>query len=404
MSTDNTHSESHLPFHVLIAAAGKGRRLGADTPKQYRFLAGRPVLRHSVELFLKHPLCQSVRVIIDSQDVELYHDAVAGLSLLPPLFGGTERKDSITNALKNISDVKDEEIILVHDAARPCLSLRDLNSLLAALHNARAASLAVPVSSTLRYGAADGTALDPVERKGLWALQTPQGFRFGDLKRAHDKAPEDMAYTDDSTLLSACGIPVTLVEGSAHNIKITYAENFIMAEQFLGLQRVTVTGQGFDVHRFDLEKSGPVRLCGVDVPHPHALKGHSDADVGLHALTDAILGAIGAGDIGRHFPPSDPQFKNMDSVVFLEHALHLMEGKGAKLVHLDVTLICEAPKISPYAEAMQSRLAQICTLPLARVNIKATTTEGLGFTGRKEGIAAQALATLTLLDETHNEP
>lgn len=383
-------------FHVLIAAAGRGARMGSPVPKQYRNLAGKPVLRHSIETLLRLPGCLSLTVIIDPHDAKLYHEAVSGLDLPTPIHGSDERNKSIYNGLKELPDIKNEDLILIHDAARPCLKGREIEKLLEALLNNRAACLAAPLSSTLRRAGDDGEAAEIIPRDSLWALQTPQGFRYGDILDAHRAADPQTPHTDDTRLVSALGIAVKLVEGSETNIKITRPEDFELAQKILNEQPLFLTGTGFDVHAFSKDRPGPVRLCGVDVPSPHALEGHSDADVGLHALTDAILGAIGEGDIGRHFPPSNDAFKNMDSAVFLEHALNLMRGGGGTLVNIDITLICETPKIGPHAEAMRARLAALTGLPPARVNVKATTTEKLGFTGRGEGIAAQAAASVLL--------
>lgn len=385
-------------FHVLIAAAGRGTRLGGDIPKQYMKIAGKPVLRHSVETFLGIPGCRSLTIIIDPQDAKLYHEAVSGLDLPAPITGSNERNKSITNGLIKSSHVKNDEIILIHDAARPCVRAEDIQNLLTALESNRAAALAAPVSATLRRASDKNEATETVPRDSLWELQTPQAFRYGDLLDAHRKADPDKIHTDDTQLVSALGITVKLVEGSQTNIKITRPEDLKLAEKILGAQPLFLTGMGFDVHAFSASRPGPVRLCGVDVPSSRALEGHSDADVGLHALTDAILGAIGEGDIGRHFPPSNNDFKNMDSAVFLEHALDLMKRGGGVLVNLDLTLICETPKIAPHAETMRAHLATLTGLKPARVNIKATTTEKLGFTGRGEGIAAQAVVSILLQD------
>jgi 2-C-methyl-D-erythritol 4-phosphate cytidylyltransferase/2-C-methyl-D-erythritol 2,4-cyclodiphosphate synthase len=392
------------PFHVLIAAAGRGQRFGnaSDKPKQYSALGNRTVIYHSIVIFQSFPNCKSIRVIIDPADAEPYQNSVTGLNLPPPLTGGKERNISIYNGLKESSHIKSEEIILIHDAARPCVSKADISKLLEALQTHRAATLALPISATLRKQKAKSfEAAETIDRNGLWALQTPQGFRKGDLLTAHEHSGSlKPPPTDDTMLVSTSGIAVELVHGSPENIKITYPEDMIMAEKLLRQNRITLTGQGFDVHAFDENKKGPVRLCGIDVPHTNALKGHSDADVGLHALTDALLGAIGEGDIGRHFPPSDNTYKNMDSAIFLERAVEIASNKGARLVNADVTLICEYPKITPYAETMRHRISTITGLAPERINVKATTTEQLGFTGRGEGIAAQAIISVSLPDQS----
>ncbi|MCB9980909.1 MAG: 2-C-methyl-D-erythritol 4-phosphate cytidylyltransferase [Rhodospirillales bacterium] len=392
------HGLNDLPaFHVLIASAGTGSRLGdAAVPKQYLEIHRKAVLRYSIETFLSMPTCVSLQVIIGANDAELYHDAVRGLELPKPIIGSDKRNKSIFNGLKEISKVKNEDIILIHDAARPCVHPQEITGLLHALQTHRAATLACPISATLRRADANNMAADQISRDGLWAIQTPQGFRYEDLLKAHETADPRINATDDTNLVSAIGIPVKLVEGSAVNIKITYPQDLTMAEKILAPKTVPLTGLGFDVHAFDKSHPGPVRIGGIDIDHDHALKGHSDADVALHALTDAILGAIGEGDIGRHFPPSDDAFKNMDSSLFLKKALELMYAQSAHLNNIDLTIICEVPKIGPHAGPMRTRLAQLTGLPENRINIKATTSEGLGFTGRREGIAAQALVSISV--------
>ena len=398
-SADTHSTPNNLPaFHVLIAAAGSGQRMGSETPKQYIKIHGKPLLRYSVETFLSMPECLSLRVIINPDDADLYHDAVMGLDLAPPVIGGKERNISIINGLSDLSNLDDEDIVLIHDGARPLLSIDSTQSLLESLKTHKAATLSAPISSTLRRTSNECLALEQVSRDDLWSIQTPQGFRYEDILKAHNDADPQKTYTDDTALVSAIGIPVKLVEGSETNIKITRPQDLDMAEKLLQPQTITRSGMGFDVHAFDAETPGPIRLCGIDVAHVHALKGHSDADVGLHAITDAILGAIGEGDIGQHFPPSNDEFKNMDSAIFLQKALEMTAAKNAQVNNIDLTLICEEPKIGPHAQAIKTRISEITTLPEDSINIKATTTEGLGFTGRKEGIAAQALVTITITD------
>ncbi|MCB1532349.1 MAG: bifunctional 2-C-methyl-D-erythritol 4-phosphate cytidylyltransferase/2-C-methyl-D-erythritol 2,4-cyclodiphosphate synthase [Alphaproteobacteria bacterium] len=382
-------------FHVIVAAAGRGSRFGGDTPKQYCSFGGKTLLRHTLDNILSWPGVLSLRVIIDPEYADSYQKSVSGLDLPDYITGGSERNISINNALNSISNVKDEDIIFIHDAARPFTKAADITALLNALQDNRAATLATPVSDTLRKSSAD-KAGDIVDRNGLWALQTPQAFRFGDLKKAHEAA-ENKPYTDDTSLVSALGIEVALVEGARSNIKITTQDDWDMAEALLNQNTRIATGTGFDVHAFEDASSGkPLMLCGIAVEHERALVGHSDADVGLHAITDALLGAIGAGDIGTHFPPSDPTFKDMDSAIFLEKTMNMIAEKGGAVHNIDLTLICEAPKIGPYRDKMLARVAAITGLDQARINIKATTTEKLGFTGRGEGIAAQSIATVQL--------
>jgi 2-C-methyl-D-erythritol 4-phosphate cytidylyltransferase / 2-C-methyl-D-erythritol 2,4-cyclodiphosphate synthase len=369
-------------FHVVIAAAGHGERFGGPTPKQYRLLGGQPLLRHAVEKFLKTDGVKSVRVVISAEHEHLYKDAVEGLALAAPVIGADTRKGSVYNALKSMNDIAPDDTVLIHDAARPFVP--DLEELLAAMNDNDAATLALPVSDTLRRGD------EIVNRDDLWALQTPQAFKYETLKKAHETAKGD--FTDDTGLVSALGLPVKMVMGSKTNLKMTVPEDFEIAERLLNGE--TRTGMGYDVHAFSKDPSRKLMLCGIHVDHPFGLEGHSDADVALHALTDAILGAIGKGDIGQHFPPSNPKYKNMDSRVFLEDAARMVKGS---ILNADVTIICEVPKIGPNREKMQKKIAEILKIDPSRVNVKATTTEGLGFTGRGEGIAAQAIATVRML-------
>ncbi|GJL84808.1 MAG: bifunctional enzyme IspD/IspF [Micavibrio sp.] len=333
-----------------------------------------------------------IRVIIDPEHAELYQEAVKGLDLPDFVAGGMERKDSIYNGLKSFSNLKNENIILIHDGARPLVQENDIRTVAEALTNHEAVSLATSVADTLKYG----HTAEPVERNGLYALQTPQGFHYGTIKKAHEQAGPDGHYTDDTGLVSALGIAVKLVPGHKSNFKITTEDDWEMAEKLLQ-QDETRTGMGFDVHAFaDEAGSNGVRLCGVSIPHDKPLMGHSDADVGLHALTDAILGSISAGDIGQHFPPSNDNYKDMDSAIFLGKAIELLAAKGGSVLNLDITLICEEPKIGSHREAMEQRIAEIAEIDPGRVSVKATTSEKLGFTGRGEGIAAQAIATVRL--------
>jgi len=376
-------------FHVIILAAGSGQRFGNDTPKQYCALAGKSVLYHSVYTFLSHEKLGSIQVIYDPLHQKYYDDAMKELDLPAPIAGGKSRKESVFNGLKSLHDIKDDEYILIHDGARPMVSRAEIDAVLGALDTAKAASTATPASDTLYHS--DGHY---VNRENVHRLLTPQGFHYGAIMRAHE---QDLDVTDDTALVKALGIDIALVSGSPQNIKITTQDDLQMAEALLARNNFALirTGIGFDVHAFEgAGTDRPLMLCGVHVQHDRALAGHSDADVGLHALTDALLGALGLGDIGDHFPPSDDQFKNMDSAIFLQKTMDLLAQHSATIENLDLTLICENPKIGPYKEAMKTRVAQICGLMPDQVNIKATTTENLGFTGRGEGIAAQAIATI----------
>jgi 2-C-methyl-D-erythritol 4-phosphate cytidylyltransferase/2-C-methyl-D-erythritol 2,4-cyclodiphosphate synthase len=377
---------------ALIVAAGSGTRFGGELPKQYLLLAGRAVLRHSAETFLRHPAISGVRVVISVDHRALYDRATAGLGLLSPVIGGANRQDSVRNGLESLAGPQPAHV-LIHDAARPFLSAAIIDRTLVALGEAPGAIVAVPVTDTLKRGQ-DGRVGGTVDRSGLWRAQTPQAFRFDDILAAH-RAAEGAAMTDDAAVAEAAGLPMKLVMGADDNFKITTVEDLHRAERLLapGASDYRM-GAGYDVHRF--AAGDGVTLCGVRIPHDQALEGHSDADAGLHALTDAILGAIGAGDIGSHFPPSDPQWRGVDSATFLAHAAGLVAGRGGRITHVDVTLICERPKIAPHRAAMVTRIAGILGLEEHRVSVKATTTEGLGFTGRREGIAAQAVATVAL--------
>ncbi len=378
---------------ALIVAAGRGQRLGGGIPKQYRRLGGEPLLRWTVQRFLAHPDVSAVRAVIHPDDRPLYDEAVSGLAILPPVDGGETRQDSCRLGLESLAD-QHPDTVLIHDAARPFVDADIIARTLGSLAEHAGAVAAVPVVDTLKREA-DGRVAATVERGGLWRAQTPQGFRYGEILAAH-RAASGQSLTDDAAVAENAGLDVVLIEGSEENFKITTEQDFQRAESMLasGDGGETRTGAGFDVHRF-----GPgdhVMLCGVELPHDQGLVGHSDADVGLHALTDALLGAIGAGDIGAHFPPSDPQWKGAPSDVFLREAARLVADRGGRITGVDVTLICEAPKIRPHHARLVARVAEILDIAAERVSVKATTTEGLGFTGRGEGIAAQAMATIEI--------
>lgn len=382
---------------ALIVAAGRGHRFGGELPKQYAPLAGRTVLRHSIECFLRHPDITDVIVVIHPDDRDLYDRAVTGLDLPEPVPGGATRQESVRLGLEQLATASPEKV-LIHDAARPFTAQSVISEVIQALDQDVGAIAALPVVDSLKRG--DGTTISgAVERDGLWRAQTPQGFRFSEILAAHrDLAAKAGDLTDDAAVAQAAGHSVTLIEGATETFKVTTTEDLARAERWRKNAALeTRTGSGFDVHRF-----GPgdfVTLCGIEIPHSDGLQGHSDADVGLHALTDAILGALSAGDIGQHFPPSDPQWKGADSAMFLRHAMEMVTARGGRFVHCDVTLICEAPKVGPHRTRMAARVAEILGCSLDRVNVKATTTERLGFTGRGEGIAAQATASLQLPSE-----
>lgn len=381
---------------ALIVAAGRGRRFGADLPKQYLPLAGQPILRRTVMAFLQHPDVTAVRVVIDPAFSDQYDAAVEGLDLPPPIAGGPTRQDSVLNGLEALAGHA-PDLVLIHDAARPLVDADAISDVVKALETAPAAIAATPLADTLKRGTvADGTLRSDgtVDRTALWRALTPQGFRFTDILHAH-RVAVGLNLTDDAAVAEAANLPVTLVASNPDNLKVTNHDDLARAERLFlaGLGDIR-TGTGFDVHKF--VPGDHVWLCGVPVPHEATLEGHSDADVALHALTDAILGAIAAGDIGQHFPPSDPQWQGADSARFLRHAADLVQARGGIIAHVDITIICERPKVGPHREAMVARVADILGIDATRVSVKATTTEGLGFTGRREGIAAQAAATVRL--------
>ncbi|MDP6690835.1 MAG: bifunctional 2-C-methyl-D-erythritol 4-phosphate cytidylyltransferase/2-C-methyl-D-erythritol 2,4-cyclodiphosphate synthase [Alphaproteobacteria bacterium] len=376
---------------ALVVAAGRGSRMGGPVAKQYQSLAGIPVLRHSLLAFCHHPAINAVAAVIGAEDGELYEQAAAGLEMLPPISGGDSRQQSVLLGLRGLAE-QNPDRVLIHDGARPFVSATVINNVLAGLDDSDGAIAAMPVVDSLKQGGG-GLITDEVPREGLWQAQTPQGFAFSAILGAHEDA--DTGHTDDASLARAAGLTVALVAGAPENSKITTAEDLARADGAHAARLFDVrVGQGFDVHRF--ETGSQVRLCGVDIPHDAALAGHSDADVALHAVTDAILGAIGDGDIGRHFPPSEAKWRDADSARFVSFAVDRVHALGGRLAHLDLTIICEAPRIAPHHEAMAQRLGDIVGLDANRISVKATTTERLGFTGRNEGIAAQATATVRL--------
>ncbi len=382
---------------ALIAAGGRGTRAAADLPKQYARLGSSVVLAWTLKAFLGHPAVDIVQVVIGAGDERLYEAAVKGLpqdKLLPPVKGGATRQASVRNGLAALA-ARSPERVLIHDAARPFVGTDVIDRVLAALVESPGAIAAMPLTDTIKRAATGNRIAATLDRSQLWSAQTPQGFRFPDILEAHERARaagrDDL--TDDAAVAEWAGLAVTLVPGSAANRKLTTAEDLAMANRVIAGPEVR-TGQGFDVHR--LVPGDHVWLGGVRIAHTHGLQGHSDADVALHALTDALLGAIGAGDIGQHFPDTDPRWKGAASHIFLAEAGRLVAARGGSVGNVDVTLLCEAPKIAPHREAMRRRIAEILGIDAARVSVKATTTEGLGFTGRREGIAAMATATVLL--------
>lgn len=369
---------------AIIVAAGKGVRAGGGVPKQFAMLAGKPMLAHSHAALSAHPAIDAVLVVIgEGQEAALE----AALGPVPFVIGGASRRESVANGLAAI----DAGLVLIHDAARPFLPAAVIDRLLAALDAHEGAIPGLPVADTLV--SATGEA---VSREGLTRVQTPQAFRTDTIRQAHAAWSQDREATDDAQMVRALGHDVAVVEGDAALEKVTHPADFAAAEARHAASLRVRTAQGYDVHRF--AEGEELWLGGVLVPHTHGLSGHSDADVALHVITDALLGTIGAGDIGMHFPPSDPKWRGAASARFLEHAAGLIAAEGGTIDFIDLTIICEAPKIGPHREAIRASIAAILKLPASRVSVKATTTERLGFTGRGEGMAAQAIATVRVPD------
>ena len=382
-----------MSVHAIIVAAGAGVRAGGDAPKQYQIVGGMPLLRHAVMRLQAHGGIDAITVVINPNDRALYDAAVAGLGLSAPVAGGVTRQQSVLNGMEAIADAS-PDVVLVHDAARAFVPDAVIDRLLAALveKNNDGAVPGLAVNDSLRRGATHYEAA--VDREGLFRVQTPQAFRYQPLLKAHRAAPD--GATDELGIAMAAGLRTAITMGDERAFKVTEPADFAKAEAMISPALSSRVASGFDVHRF-----GPgehVWLCGVQVPHLQGLIGHSDADAGLHALTDALLGTIAAGDIGDHFPPSDARWKGASSDIFLAHAASLVRARGGIIDHVDVTIICERPKVGPHREAMRARIAAILAVDLARVSVKATTTEMLGFTGRSEGIAAQAMASVRLPD------
>lgn len=373
-----------MTIAAIILAAGRGERAGAGAPKQYRAIGGEPVLAKSVRAFLGHPEISLVRVVINPQHEKLYRKAVHGLDLPEPVAGGVTRQDSVLCGLEALEKEK-PEIVLIHDSARAFASQGLISRVIAAVKQHRCGAVpALAVGDTLKK-AENLAVVETVSREGLYLAQTPQGFPYPGILDAHRKA-KHTDYTDDAAVAEAAGLKVVLVAGEKENVKLTHAEDF---RKPAGEVR---TGSGFDVHAFTA--GDHVVLCGVKIPHGKALAGHSDADAGLHAITDALLGAIGAGDIGDHFPPSEAKWKDASSDIFLKRAAELVKEAGGLVLNVDLTLICEGPKIGPHRQKMRENVAKILAIDPGRVSVKATTTEKLGFAGRGEGLAAQAVATV----------
>ncbi len=380
---------------ALIVAAGSGTRAGgaAGVPKQYRKIGGRALLAHAIDR-LRHPRIDEIRVVIGVGQEALYAEALGTRTLPSPIVGGAERRVSVRNGLEAFAADGGAAHVLIHDAARPFVPAGLIDSLFAALDGHDGAIPALPVVDTL--ASRRETLGDALPREGLVRVQTPQTFRFDAILAAH-RGWTGAEATDDAQVARAAGMEVALVTGDPMLEKITHEEDFVRAEVILAMRLTVRSGLGFDVHAF--ASGEELWLAGIHVPHGRGLKGHSDADVILHAVTDSLLGAAGEGDIGDHFPPSDPQWRGAASSLFVGHARDLIERRGGRIDHLDVTVICEDPRIGPHRPAMRQSLAALLRVSPARVSIKATTTERLGFTGRGEGIAALAVATVRLPED-----
>ncbi len=384
---------------VVIVAAGRGERAGqsAEGPKQYRQIGGRPVLTHTLRAFRGHPAIGPVVVAIHPDDHELFQSAAAGFPEVRAVDGGATRQESVRLALAALAPDAPEKV-LIHDGVRPFVTAALIDDVIASTSLGTAALPALAVSDTLKRGDAEGNVTGTVPRDNLFAAQTPQGFPYGPIMAAHDKAAADgrSDFTDDAAIAEWAGLSVRLVPGAVGNIKLTWARDIAMANERLSASSSAFpdvrTGNGYDVHA--LVPGDHVTLCGVAIPHDGALSGHSDADVGLHALTDALLATCGAGDIGTHFPPSDPQWRGAASRIFVEHAARLVRERGGRIANADVSLICEAPKVGPHRTAMVEAMAGMLQISSDRISVKATTNEKLGFVGRGEGIAAIATATV----------
>ena len=382
---------------VIVVAAGRGERAGASTPKQYRPIGGEPMIRAALRAFLAHPRIDFVQPVINPNDRDTYEHAIAGLKdLLPPVAGGVTRQASVLAGLEALASCR-PGLVLIHDAARPFVSAALIDRAIGAGRTCGAAVPGVALADTVKSIDESATVTETLNRSTLRIVQTPQAFAFNLILEAHRRAAAALheSFTDDAALAEWAGQRVSVFEGEAANLKVTTADDFTRAEmtRFAVLSDVR-TGNGFDVHAF--AEGDHVMLAGIRVPHSRGVMGHSDADVALHALVDAILGALAEGDIGVHFPPSDPQWKGAASDRFLAFACERVRKRGGLIAHLDVTVVCEAPRISPHRDAMRARIAGIADVPIDRVAVKATTSEKLGFAGRGEGIFAKATATIRL--------
>lgn len=362
---------------VLIMAAGQGTRMGSAAPKQYEMAGALSIIDHSIQKFSAY----AVTVVTDSQNISRFPSAVPG---------GKSRQESVLRGLEALNQ-NAPDYVLIHDAVRPAVSREDIAAVISALNPLGGIILGKKIADSLHKSDDGGQILSSVDRDKLWAAETPQAFPFAKILELHRKAQKDgLAFTDDAALATHYGLAVKFIPGTSDNFKITYPQDL---ERFRNMQSLSPRiGMGYDVHA--LENGNGVRLGGIDIPHTKKLKGHSDADVVLHALTDALLGTCGAGDIGDHFPPSDQKWKNADSKIFVDHAKNIVQEKGGRIINADITLLCEAPKIAPYRDQMRGQIAKLLGLDIGAINVKATTNEKLGFIGREEGIAAQAVVSV----------
>jgi len=387
---------------VIIVAAGRGHRFGGEMPKQYLEVHQQPLVRHAVQAFLDHPAIDLILPVIHPDDADILANALGGLDYLEPVAGGAARQDSVRNGLEGLASSA-PDYVLVHDAARPMVAPALIDRVIEALQDTSGVIPGIAVVDTLKRADDDGIITDTVSRDGLWRAQTPQGFKYADLLAAHRSAI-GQELTDDAAVMEASGYRVAVVLGDENNIKVTTPDDLMRMEEIMSDDSAQAKlvrspsfriGSGYDVHK--LGPGDHVTLCGVKITSERALIGHSDADVALHAVTDAVFGAIADGDIGSHFPPTDSQWRGASSDQFLAYACERMRERGFELSNIDLTIICEKPKIGPHRDAMRARLAEIAQIDVSCVSVKATTTERLGFTGRGEGIAAEAVIIIEIL-------
>ena len=393
MSQIKFHTHSDVWCVAMILGAGRGRRMGSSIPKQYISLGRDNPMRRSLKVFYDHPEVNDILPIIHADDINMFEETSSDIKIMSPVIGGNTRQESVRAGLNFLSTLTiTPEIVLIHDSVRPFVTQSLISSVIFSLKDNVGVIPALPITDTVKKSCTNRKIHKTLNRSKLWRTQTPQGFRFNEILAAHEEFKSEKV-SDDSEILEYTGAEIALIDGEEANIKITTPEDF----KVLGINqqaRETRIGQGFDAHRFGPGHS--LSLCGVLVPHEYSLEGHSDADVALHALTDAILGAMSEGDIGTHFPSSNEEIKGLESKVFLKKAMHILEKRGGTLTNVDITIICEVPKINASHQKMVKNVSDILCISEGRVSIKATTTDGMGFTGRREGIAAQAIATIII--------